>query len=94
MSHALDFVFHPKSVAIVGASDNINSFGYNFILFLTPCGLATGFSRSPPTGLMPCGAESVFTRHMLNYGFKGKIYPINGQARTPCALGTGMNCLP
>ncbi len=32
--------------------------GYdNFICFSTPCGLATGFTSSPPTGSTPCGVE-------------------------------------
>ncbi len=44
---SLDFFFYPKSVAVVGASTNPASFGYDF------------------------------TRHILDYGYKGNIYPIN-----------------
>ncbi len=44
---SLEFLFYPKSVAVVGASDNPVAFGYSFM------------------------------RHMLDYGFTGKVYPIN-----------------
>jgi len=44
---SLEFLFHPKSIAIVGASENPTSYGYSFM------------------------------NHMLNYGFNGKLYPIN-----------------
>lgn len=44
---SLEFLFHPQSVAIVGASENPTTYGYFFM------------------------------HHMLNYGFSGKIYPIN-----------------
>ncbi len=47
LEHSLEFLFHPKSVAIVGASENPTTYGYSFM------------------------------QHMLSYGFRGKIYPIN-----------------
>ncbi len=43
----LEEVFHPKSIAVVGASNNPASWGYSY------------------------------THHLLDYGFRGKIYPIN-----------------
>lgn len=43
----LDFLFHPASVAVVGASADPSSNGYDFMA------------------------------HLLNYGYKGKIYPIS-----------------
>jgi acyl-CoA synthetase (NDP forming) len=45
--HSLDTIFYPRSVAIVGASDNPVSFGYDYI------------------------------RRVIDYGYKGAIYPIN-----------------
>jgi acetyltransferase len=45
--HALDFAFYPRSVAVVGASDQPLSFGYHFM------------------------------RHLLDSGFRGKLYPVN-----------------
>ncbi len=45
--HPLEAVFHPKSIAIVGASDKPGSRGYSY------------------------------TQHLLDYGFKGDIYPVN-----------------
>ena len=35
----------------------------DFICFSTPCGLATGFTSSPPIGSTPCGVE----RSLLPY---------------------------
>jgi len=52
---SLEFLFNPKSVALVGASENPSSFG------------------------------SYFMQHMLTYGFKGKVYPIN--PRQPEIMG-------
>lgn len=46
-SSALDFIFNPESVAVIGASNNPNSPGYGF------------------------------TVHLLDYGYQGKIFPIN-----------------
>ncbi len=40
-------IFHPRSIAVVGASGNERSQGYHFV------------------------------RHLLDYGYRGKIYPIN-----------------
>lgn len=45
--HALDRAFHPRGVAVVGASSNAGSFGY------------------------------LFLRHLLHYGYRGGIYPVN-----------------
>ena len=47
--NSLEFLFHPQSVAIVGASANPNSFGCDTM------------------------------KHILDYGFKGQIYPINSR---------------
>jgi acyl-CoA synthetase (NDP forming) len=47
---SLEVLFHPQSVAVVGASENPSTYGYFFM------------------------------DHMLDYGFKGKIYPINPKA--------------
>lgn len=55
LQDSLEFLFHPQSVAIVGASENPVTFGYFFM------------------------------HHMLNYGFSGKIYPIN--PRQPEIMG-------
>jgi acyl-CoA synthetase (NDP forming) len=44
---SLDFLFNPKSVAIVGASQNPKSFGMFYL------------------------------QHLIEYGYKGQIYPIN-----------------
>ncbi|MBA7651708.1 Peptidyl-lysine N-acetyltransferase Pat [subsurface metagenome] len=46
-THPLEEILHPQSIAVVGASDNPSTQGYNF------------------------------TYHLLEYGFKGKIYPVN-----------------
>jgi len=46
-THPLEEILHPKSIAVVGASGNPDSSGYNF------------------------------TAHQLEYGYKGKIYPVN-----------------
>jgi acetate---CoA ligase (ADP-forming) len=43
----LDFLFYPESVAVVGASNNPTSRGYDFM------------------------------QHLINFGYKGRIYPIN-----------------
>jgi len=47
LPESLEFLFHPDSIALVGASENPLAFGYSFM------------------------------KQMLNYGFSGKIYPIN-----------------
>lgn len=44
---SLEFIFRPKSVAVVGASTNPQSRGYDYMA------------------------------HLINYGYPGKIYPIN-----------------
>ena len=44
---ALEEILHPRSVAVVGASNNSSSWGYSY------------------------------TRHLLYYGYQGKIYPVN-----------------
>jgi acyl-CoA synthetase (NDP forming) len=46
-NHVLDFAFNPRSIAIVGASDQPLSFGYHYL------------------------------KHLLDYGYKGNIYPVN-----------------
>ena len=43
----LETILHPRSVAVVGASANVYSFGYSFV------------------------------HHLVEYGFKGPIYPVN-----------------
>jgi len=43
----LEAILHPRSVAVVGASANINSWGYSYV------------------------------HHLVEYGFKGPIYPVN-----------------
>ncbi len=45
--NVLEEIFHPQSVAVVGASNNSASWGYSY------------------------------THHLLDYGFRGKIYPVN-----------------
>jgi len=45
--HPVEAIFHPQSIAVVGASDNPSSWGYGF---LAP---------------------------LLEFGYQGKIYPIN-----------------
>jgi acyl-CoA synthetase (NDP forming) len=52
---SLEFLFHPESVAIVGASENPVTYGCYFM------------------------------HHMLSYGFRGRIYPIN--PRQPEIMG-------
>ena len=47
MQNSLEVLFHPQSVAVIGASENPSTYGYFFM------------------------------DHMLDYGFKGQIYPIN-----------------
>ncbi|MDP2916485.1 MAG: CoA-binding protein [Dehalococcoidia bacterium] len=49
---SLDFIFHPQSVAIVGASENVAMLSGNYV------------------------------QHLVNYGFKGNIYPINPKRPT------------
>ena len=44
---SLEFLFHPESVAVVGASADPNSYGYDYL------------------------------KHLIDYGFPGKVYPIN-----------------
>ncbi len=46
-THSLDEILHPRSIAVVGASDNPDTQGYNFL------------------------------RHLLDYGYRGIIYPVN-----------------
>ena len=46
-SHTLEEIFHPQSIAVVGASGNPNYQGY------------------------------AYTHHLIEYGYKGKIYPVN-----------------
>ncbi len=46
-THPLEEIFHPQSIAVVGASDNPSTQGYNF------------------------------TYHLRDYGYQGKIYPVN-----------------
>ena len=46
-THPLEELLHPRSVAVVGASDRPGGFGYSF------------------------------TRHLLDYGFRGQVYPVN-----------------
>lgn len=46
VSEKLDAAFHPRSIAVVGASGNPSSMGYRFVL------------------------------HLLNYGYRGQIYPV------------------
>jgi len=55
LTHTLEEILHPQSIAVVGASSNPGASGYNF------------------------------TYHLLEYGFKGKIYPVN--PRSPEILG-------
>jgi acyl-CoA synthetase (NDP forming) len=43
----LETILHPRSVAVVGASANVYSFGYSFV------------------------------HHLVEYGFKGPVYPVN-----------------
>jgi len=45
--HPLEEILHPRSVAVVGSSNNSRSRGY------------------------------AYTHHLLDYGFRGKIYPVN-----------------
>jgi acyl-CoA synthetase (NDP forming) len=45
--HPLERIVHPRSIAVVGASENTNAAGYGF------------------------------TASLLEYGYKGKIYPVN-----------------
>ena len=45
--NTLEEILHPKSVAVVGASNNLTSWGYSY------------------------------THHLLEYDFRGKIYPVN-----------------
>ena len=45
--HSLESIFHPKSIAVIGASGSPFSLGYHFV------------------------------RHLVDYGYSGKIYPVN-----------------
>ncbi len=57
-NHPLDEILHPKSIAVVGASDNPYSRGYGY------------------------------THHLLDYGFRGKIYPVNPRCKEILGLKT------
>ncbi len=37
-THPLEFIFHPKSIAVVGASNNPTKWGYNFTRYFLDCG--------------------------------------------------------
>jgi len=54
-TNTLEEMLHPQSIAVVGASDNPSTSGYNF------------------------------TYHLFDYGYQGKIYPVN--PRHPEILG-------
>ena len=56
--HPLDEILHPKSIAVVGASDNPYSRGY------------------------------AYTHHLLDYGFRGDIYPVNPRCEEILGLRT------
>ena len=45
--HPLETILHPKSIAVVGASDKANTMGYSYVT------------------------------HLLEYGYRGDIYPVN-----------------
>ena len=45
--HPLESIFHPKSIAVIGASGKPQSLGYHFV------------------------------RHLVDYGYGGRIYPVN-----------------
>ncbi|MDY7033963.1 MAG: CoA-binding protein, partial [Thermodesulfobacteriota bacterium] len=45
--HSLESIFHPESIAVIGASGSPFSLGYHFV------------------------------RHLVDYGYSGKIYPVN-----------------
>ena len=47
LTHTLEEILHPKSIAVVGASATPSARGYGY------------------------------TRHLLDYGYRGKIYPVN-----------------
>ena len=57
-THTLDEILHPKSIAVVGASDNPYSRGY------------------------------AYTHHLLDYGFRGEIYPVNPRCKEILGLTT------
>jgi acyl-CoA synthetase (NDP forming) len=63
---SLEFLFHPQSVAVVGASENPTTYGYAFM------------------------------HHLLHYGYRGNIYPIN--PRQPEIMGVkvypGLDAVP
>ncbi|MDY6856758.1 MAG: CoA-binding protein [Thermodesulfobacteriota bacterium] len=46
-ANPLEFIFQPRSIAVIGASADPRSLGYHFV------------------------------RHLIDYGYRGKIYPIN-----------------
>lgn len=54
----LESAFHPKAVAVVGASDNPISFGHHYV------------------------------RHLLDYGYRGHIYPVNPSKEVILGLKT------
>ena len=54
----LEKAFHPRSIAVVGASES------------------------------PFSAGSPFTRHLIEYGYRGKIYPINPNQKKVFGLDT------
>lgn len=56
--HPLEEILHPQSVAVVGASDNPDSWGFGY------------------------------TYHLLNYGFRGKIYLVNRNSRQVLGMKT------
>jgi len=45
--HPLEHIFHPRSIAVIGASEDPRSLGYHFV------------------------------RHLLDYSYRGQIYPVN-----------------
>jgi acyl-CoA synthetase (NDP forming) len=47
LENSMEYIFHPKSVAIVGASESVTRISGNYV------------------------------HHLKNYGYRGKIYPIN-----------------
>ena len=56
--HPLEEILHPQSVAVVGASDNPDSWGFGY------------------------------TRHLLDYGFRGRIYLVNRNSRQVLGMKT------
>ena len=62
----LDFAFHPKAIAVIGASENPYSFGYHYV------------------------------RHLLDYGYPGRVYPVNPDRETVLGLRAypSLNSIP